>query len=294
MQGKETIANDVIKVVIVTFNNRQQIGGCLDTLVRASDKYRLEVIVVDNGSSDDTLSLVRDCYPQVSMIVSSNLGYAGGCNLGTRAALEEGREYAAFLYLNPDATLRAGSLDQLMSVLLSSPEVGAVSPHIMMRNGRVCDRLKSMFGARLDDKPLAGSDVILSDRLHGCCLLLRPEVFMRAGFMDEDYFLYWEEVDFGLRVMEAGFSLLLCYDVLVEHGGEQPERPHRVYYMWRNQIRFAGRNFPPLRRVVFLLRRGATSLRELAGFAASRRFDLVGAALAGVFAGLRGETGRST
>lgn len=289
----ETSTSDVIKVVIVSYNSRWQIGNCLASLLRASEAYRLQVFVVDNGSDDGTPDVLREHHPEVFTTVSSNLGFAHGCNQGVRAALELGGEYAAVLYLNPDAIMQPGSLDRLMDVLLSSPEVGAVSPQIVLRTGQVCDRLRSMFGSHQEEKPLAGRDAVVSDRLHGCCMLVRSEALQATGSIDEDYFLYWEEMDFGLRMMKAGFRLLLCYDVLVEHGGDEPERSHRIYYMWRNQFRFAQRNFPPLRRQLFLLRRLAVSARELAGFVVARRIDLVMAAQAGLLAGLRGETGKS-
>lgn len=293
LQGGEAMTRGAIQVIVVAYNSAEQIAGCLDALPAASDDYEIEVTVVDNGSGDDTLRVLHERHPCVHVIASANLGYAHGNNLGIRSALARMPESRAVLVLNPDSTLSAGSIDRLMETLLSSPDVGAVSPHIVLRDGQVCDRLRSMFGAPLGDGPLAGRDAVVSDRLHGCCMLVRPEVFRAAGFIDEDYFLYWEEMDFGLRAMAAGFRLLLCYDVLVEHGGDEPERRHRVYYMWRNQFRFAKRNFAYSRRALFLLRRIPALVRELAGFAAAGRMDLVKAAQAGLFAGLRGETGKS-
>jgi hypothetical protein len=292
VQGRKTMKNDVIKVVIVTYNSADDIAKCLDALLLSSERYSLEITVVDNGSTDETVKQLRGFYPFVHVIANINLGYAHGNNLGVQEALGNGREYKAILILNPDTTLCVGSVDRLADVLFSFQEVGGVSPH--MRGEQERNRVKSLFGSPLNDRPLMNRDVVVSDRLHGCCMLLRPDVFRKIGFIDEQYFLYWEEVDFGLQAIAAGFKLLLCYDVLMDHRCGSPERQHRIYYMWRNQFRFARKNFPPLLRLIFLSRRVPTFVRELIGFVGIRRFDLVRAALSGMTAGLLGETGKSS
>lgn len=293
LQSGEAMTIPAIKVVIVTYNSADTIVACMEGLAHAAETYTLEVAVVDNGSSDGTKDLLRGRYPGVQVVASRNSGYAHGCNLGVRDALDSGREYAGILILNPDVELGHGTVDRLAEVLGSSVQVGGVSPHIVEHSGDETVRLRTLFGGAMRREPLAGRDVTISDRLHGCCMLLRPDVFRTAGFMDEDYFLYWEELDFGFKVLAAGYKLLLCYDVLVEHRLDAEERPHRAFYMWRNQIRFAKRNFPLTVLWIFLLRRMLASARELAGFVLTQRFDLVRAALAGLLAGLRGETGMS-
>lgn len=288
------MTSDAIKVVIVTYNSKNQIAECLNAIPFSSERYSFEVTVVDNGSTDETLQKLRNLYPSVHVIASTNLGYAHGNNLGVQEALGSVQEYKAILILNPDATLRVGSIDVLADALFSSREVGGVSPHVVEQAGKESYRHKTLFGLPMNDKPLKGRDVVVSDRLHGYCMLLRPEVFRKIGFIDEQYFLYWEELDFGLRAIAAGFKLLLCYDVLIFHRYGSQERQHRIYYMWRNQFRFANKNYTPFLRIIFLARRVLTSVKELVNFVHIKRFDLVGAAMAGLAAGLRGETGKSS
>lgn len=282
----------MIRVVIVAYNSADQIAECLRTLSPSSENYAFHVTVVDNGSTDGTLQLLRNDYPSVQLIASANLGYAHGNNLAVKQILEQERGCKAILILNPDVVLLSGSIDLLAEALFSSPEIGGVSPHIAARDGRA-GRLKSLFGFSMNIRPLAQRDAVISDRLHGCCMLLRPEVFRKAGFIDEQYFLYWEELDFGLAAIAAGFKLLLCYDVTIYHRCDSRERQHRIYYMWRNQFRFASRNYASFTRVLFLSRRGLTLLKELAGFVITKRLDLARAAMAGLAAGLRGEIGKS-
>lgn len=294
LQGDEAMKSEAIKVVIVTYNSEDQIVECLDALPFSSERYLFDIIVVDNESTDKTVQKLDNFYPSVHVIASTNLGYAHGNNLGVQEALKSGQQYKAILILNPDATLPARSIDGLADALFSSQEIGGVSPHIVERAGEKYHKHKTLFGLPMSDKPLTGRNAVISDRLNGCCMLLRPEVFQKIGLIDEQYFLYWEELDYGLRAIAAGFKLLLCCDVFVYHRYGSQERQHRIYYMWRNQFRFAKKNYRPFFRLIFLARRFLTSLKELVIFVKIRRFDLVGAAMAGLAAGLRGETGKSS
>lgn len=296
VQGGKTMTQGVIKAVIVTYNSSDDIAECLDALLLSSERFSFEITVVDNGSADATIQTVRESYPFVEVIASTNLGYAHGNNLAVREALDSGRDYQAILILNPDATLCRGSIDRLADALFAIQEVGGVSPYVGSRGGggREADRFKSLFGVPLNEKPLPGFDAVVSDRLHGCCMLLRPEVFREIGFIDEQYFLYWEELDFCIRVTAAGFKLLICYDIYINHRCNTPERQHRIFYMNRNQFLFARKNFPPMRRMVFLSRRAMTFVIELVHFVRIKRFDLVCAAMSGMVSGLCGETGKST
>ncbi len=286
--------SDVIKVVIVTYNSTDQIVECLEALSFSSEKYSLEVTVVDNGSTDETLRKLSNLYPSLHVITSTNLGYAHGNNLGVREALESAQLYKAILLLNPDVTLRAASIDVLVDALFLSSEVGGVSPHIVEQNNKLTCNYKTLLGLSMTERPFTGANILVSDRLHGCCMLFRPEIFQKIGFIDERYFLYWEELDFCRRAIDAGLKLLLCLDVICPHRKDSQERQHRIYYMWRNQFRFAKRNYSPIFRLIFLTRRILTSVKELVIYVMSKRFDLVGAATAGLVAGLRGETGKSS
>lgn len=285
------MASEAIKVVIVTYNSAGEIAACLDALTLSTVRYALDVTVVDNGSSDDTLAILRERYPAVHAIPSRNGGFAHGCNLGVREALDSGLHYDAIMFLNPDAILPSGAVDRLMAVLDRVPDAVGISPHeVIDPNDRRKPRM--LLGAPMRSLPMAGQDVSDSDRLHGCCMLLRPKVFREIGLLDEDYFLYWEELDFSARIRAAGHRLLILHDVLVYHRCGAEERPHRIYYMWRNQFRFARRNFAGGRRALFLGRKVLSQTLELLSFIRTGRWDLALAALAGLTAGLRGETGR--
>jgi GT2 family glycosyltransferase len=118
---------------------------------------------------------------------------------------------------------------------------------------------------------------------------------MLAGLFDEDYFLYWEEIDLCARVRRAGYDLLIATEVTVVHGGDGDLKSHRAYYLWRNQVLFSFRRLGPVAGTAFLLRRLLVgNVRESITYISRGRWDLLAAAVSGLWAGLRGEVGRST
>jgi len=285
-----------IKVIIVTYNSADCIGACLQALQNASEQFELHTVIVDNASSDNTLCKVESLYSDIEIIRSTeNLGYAHGNNIGIKAMSCENMACAAVLILNPDVILTPGSIDELAAVLHYSPEVGAVSPNIS-EHGSLLDtsvRFKSLIGWPMQQKFMSYRNVIEVDRLYGCCMLIKPNLFKNIGLFDEAYFLYWEEIDLCFRALKAGFKLLICKNVSVQHrrGGE--ERRHRIYYMWRNQYYFAFKTYGRIKGTLFLARRILTNTKEILLFIYSKRFDLIVAALSGMRAGIVGEKGYS-
>jgi GT2 family glycosyltransferase len=128
-------------------------------------------------------------------------------------------------------------------------------------------------------------------------MLVRSSVFETVGGFDESYFLYWEEIDLCRRARRAGFQLAVCSTIEAVHRPGEPagtagERAHRIYYMWRNQFRFAFKSWGAA-GILFLIRRAATMLRETLRYVRAGRVDLLQAGWHGLAAGIRGERGRS-
>jgi GT2 family glycosyltransferase len=285
-----------VEAIVVAFNSEPSITECLQALPAAAGNLRLRVTVVDNASTVQVAFAGEPLGLGTRVIRQpKNLGYAAGNNAGILSILGQGSSPEAILVLNPDVILPAGSIEELLGHLRRSPRCGAVSPWVTASAGdRGAPRSRSLWGF-----PMGGpdsSELMPVDRLPGCCMLARPEVFERGGWFDENYFLYWEEIDWCVRMRRAGYALLIARDVQVVHLGDR--RPglkrHRIFYMWRNQVRFGMKNFGPVLGPAFLLRRLFANFREVVAFVAHRRPALVLAGLAGLWAGLRGEAGRST
>jgi N-acetylglucosaminyl-diphospho-decaprenol L-rhamnosyltransferase len=294
-----------VTVIVVTYNSAATIVGCLRAVESASKRLDLHILIVDNDSSDETLALVdsiRFSIPVRILSGGGNRGYGAGNNIGLRAASAEDSPFDAVLVLNPDVVLTPDSIDELFSTLIAHPTVGAVSPRLsdaipnLEERGTYALALRSLWGWPMKRRFMGNDQLVEVDRLPGSCLLIRPEALAKVEGFDEAYFMYWEEIDLCRRLGKAGYQLLICNSVRVIHYGEAQRykyRPQRIYYMWRNQFYFSFKNYGLLLGVLFLMRRSVSNAIELYKFIRLRRLDLCASAIAGMFAGIAGETYRS-
>jgi N-acetylglucosaminyl-diphospho-decaprenol L-rhamnosyltransferase len=202
-----------LAVVIVTYNSAAVIGTLLDSLPAALGSVTRDVVVVDNGSTDDTAQVVgarSDC----RLIRSTNLGYAAGINRGvSEAALAP-----AILILNPDVVLRPGCVQPMMSAL-QLPGTAAVAPKVFGPDGalqfslRRTPTIPRAMGLNFTTLPVFSEYVNrraeytephVVDWALGAVLLISRDCFDRVGAWDESFFLYSEETDFSLRCRDIG------------------------------------------------------------------------------------------
>jgi GT2 family glycosyltransferase len=210
-------------VVVVTYNSAGDIAGLLDSLPAAAAGLRVRVIVVDNGSTDGTVALVRS-HPDVTCVeTGANLGYAGGINVGR----SHGGEYSTLLVLNPDARLEAGALRELLAAL-DDPAVGVVVPMLLDAEGRRLHSLRrepalmralgdALLGGRVRHRPGLLSEMVWQERPYGhrhpvdwatgAAMLVSAACDRAVGCWDERFFLYSEETDYFARARAAGFRV---------------------------------------------------------------------------------------
>jgi GT2 family glycosyltransferase len=212
-----------------------------------------EILVVDNHSGDGSADSLRSSLNGVRVLESpENLGFAGGCNLGIRAALDSGARFV--LLMNSDAVLAPDALDYLVQAIEQQPSFGIAAPVLLsreepdhvasagilfsLRTGRMRHRAAGRRFAALGSDPLRTVDAA-----SGCVMLIRREVFESIGVLDEDYFFSFEDIEFCLRARRAGFETVCVQDARVYHeGGRSIGRrsPKRVYFATRNHLRLAG------------------------------------------------------
>jgi GT2 family glycosyltransferase len=222
-------------VVIVTYNSADDIVGLLESLTAAAAGLTLRSVVVDNGSTDATVSLVRAC-PGVSCVeTGANLGYAGGINVGRQHA----GKYNALLVLNPDAALEAGALREMFAAL-DDPSVGIVAPMLLDADGRLYPSLRreptlaraigdGLLGSRIGRRPAWLSEIVRDESPYsyrhavdwatGAALLVSAACDRALGRWDERFFLYSEETDYAARARDAGFRVEYRPTAQVRHRG---------------------------------------------------------------------------
>ena len=206
------------------------------------------MLVIDTGSAREAASL-QQRLPRATVIATlGNLGFAGGCNAGIRHALDAGA--ARVLLLNSDATLLPGAWPALRAALDRAdvgiagglivtparvPRVESAGIDFHAGTGRMRHR---RFGHRADALRTPG--VVVVDGVSGCAMLIRREVFERAGLLDEAFFFGFEDLEFCLRARRAGFASVCVESAGVAHAGSLtigPRSPQRIYFGTRNHLR---------------------------------------------------------
>jgi len=221
-----------LSIVILNWNVRDLLDRCLASL--HSERYGLEIIVVDNASRDDSVAMLRAKYPQVELIANAvNRGFTGGNNQGI--AVSRGR---CVMVLNPDTVVLGDALDQLVIYLDGHPDVGAIGPQLLNPDrslqssrrrfptlataffestwlqGLAPKRILTHF--YMDDVPASPAHEV--DWLNGACTVFRRAVLDRVGVYDErNFFMYSEELDLCRRVKEAGWKIVYLPEAQVVH-----------------------------------------------------------------------------
>lgn len=237
--------------------------ACLDSIL-LSDYSPLEILLVDNASSDGSGQILQHEYPEIPYLqTGKNLGYAGGNNRGIEWALHRGAEYV--LIINNDTVVDPSTVTKLVQALESDSAAGAISPKILFHDrpdlisfgGGQLSRLRAIGHhtneGRLDrTDPM--KDVAAVSFLSGCCLLVPARVLRTVGGFDEDFFAYVEDVDLSLRMADAGYTLLYHPEARILHHSKptdaQPS-PFQIFLRDRNRRRLARRRYDLKSRLLF-------------------------------------------
>jgi GT2 family glycosyltransferase len=225
-----------VSTIVVTFNNARQIVDCLASL-QSDPATAGQIVVLDNGSTDETAAIVEQRFPDVRLIRSpENLGFARGCN----AAAAQATTAAYVAFVNPDTMLRGDAITQLLAFADARPEGGIYGGRALRPNGEV--GLESCYGppslwaywcfgtglstafprSRFDPESL-GRWNRDSDRevgvVTGLLMLVRRDLWDRLGGFDEDFFMYAEDVDISMRAAQLGYRPCITPQAVVVHEG---------------------------------------------------------------------------
>jgi GT2 family glycosyltransferase len=268
-----------VAIIVLTWNQRDLTLECLESLVTVDyPSSRLQIVVVDNGSSDDTAQAIRGSYSNIEVLENGkNLGYAGGNNVGIRHALAQGADYVCIL--NNDTTAASNFLAALLGACCEHAGVGVVSPLVadMADPARIW-----ALGAAVDQRTGMVTRLYAGDRVSaleprapfevdiasGAAMLVKGAVFERVGLLDEEFYLYFEEADWCLRARQAGYRILAVPSSVIWHHVSATlgqTSPVIDYYMARNQLRFIARHWSGAACLWLLTR---TVLRTLLAIAA--------------------------
>ncbi len=220
-------------VIVVNYNNRSDTAACIRSL--AATPQPPPLVIVDNGSRETGLEADLAGYPHGWILYAGeNLGFGRGVNLGIRWALTHTKCEYLFI-LNNDASVEFDTLDRLEQALEDHPEAGLATPRIVMADDpkrlwygggevdwlRGSARVPGYLGPADASLALTARDVAFAS---GCAMLVRRRVFQEQGGFDPRYFMYEEDLEFCLRLREAGWSLRYKPEAVVRHRGQGSQR----------------------------------------------------------------------
>lgn len=239
-----------VSILVVNYNTCQLTVDCLRSVYASKTEYRYEVILIDNNSSDDSVAVISEQFPQARLIENTqNTGFAKANNQGMEIA--QGRY---ILLLNSDTIVQQDTLQTMVAFMDNNPLTGAAGCKVILPNGsldKACRRgfptpsasfyyafgLSKLFpdNPRFNQYQLGYRDPDQEypvDCLVGAFMLVRRETVEQVGGLDEDFFMYGEDIDWCYRIKQAGWGIHYYPRTQIIHvkGGSARKRPVKIIY----------------------------------------------------------------
>lgn len=261
------MSDPLVYVVILAWNQKEMTIQCLESML-ASEYSNKRVVVVDNGSTDGTSETLCERFPEVEIIRSAtNLGIAGGYNLGLEYALAHGAEYV--LVANNDIVVDPAMLRCLVEAVKGTPRAGIGLPKIYHYYGdrrrlwctgaywRKFPPTVKMMGVNAKDSHRFSHKREI-EYAPSCCLLIWRQVLETVGYFDTGYFFYNDDWDFSARTRKAGYSIWFVPEAKMWHkvsmSTQKSEKPARWWYiLGRSTVRYYLRHSTPQALFIFTI-----------------------------------------
>lgn len=247
-----------IAIVLLNWNGKRDTLECLASLQKVAYP-NVQTIVVDNGSTDDSVAVFRKAYPGVPILENGeNLGFAGGNNPGIEWALRHHAEWV--LLLNNDTVVAPDFLDRFLEAAKEQPRAKILGAKILRYDRpEIIDHLGGFWNPEVGEfvSPHFGEQdhpyfhMRAVDYVCGAALLVHRSVPEKIGLLEPDFFLFWEESDFCYRAKRAGFEVWTAPEAKIWHkvsssftGG----KPQMHYFWWRSRLLWIERNCSPIEK----------------------------------------------
>lgn len=256
--------------IIVVSTDARWLRPCLTSVLAHAGDLKLDIVIADNQSTDDTWEMIQDEFPSARVVRCRNHGFGHANN---RALLTCDARYV--LFLNPDTEILEGSLEEIVSILTDRPEIGLVSVKQVTADGTLFPTIRHFpnavraFGEAIGSERLPRRPEWLGERVldlsrydlevdcdwfTGAFMIARPEALHGAGIFDERFFLTSEEVDLAYRIKRAGWRVVHLPQMTILHhvhmGKSLPARMHAQYAFARRQ--YAEKHFSAVHRTLYL------------------------------------------
>ncbi|MEM2297858.1 MAG: glycosyltransferase family 2 protein [Ignisphaera sp.] len=260
----ENEAKPLCSVIILNYNGESIIEECLLSVLNT--KYpKLEIIVVDNGSTDSSCNIIKKYEPKVRLVkIPYNVGFAIGNNIGIKSSRGE-----YIVLLNNDTVVHPSWISNLIKIAESDQNIGILGCKVYYMGTKILQHAGGKIDVHSTSLPHIGifeedvgqyDEIKDVDYVSGVSMMIRRKVIEKIGLFDPDYFLYWEDVDYCFRAKKAGFRIIYVPSAIVEHFegfsvSKLNKYRHFVRLLFeRNRILFVLKNFSSRELALFILK----------------------------------------
>lgn len=239
-----------VGIILVNYNGKQFNNSCIQSILNSTIKENIVVIVVDNASNDDSLEDLKKNWGnhlQVQLIpLEENYGFSKANNIGIQWAMDQGIE--RFVLLNNDTEIEPDTVERMLQC--QEEHKGIVVPKILYADmpskiwyagGKLSRIIRKPISIGLNQKDIGQYDITQRCNFaNGCCMLLTKEIIEQIGFLDERFFLYYEDTEYSMRAEKKQFEIWYCGNAVVYHKVNGSTKgngnPLSVYYITRNWL----------------------------------------------------------
>ena len=287
-------SNIILSIILLNYNGYKDTLKCIKSIQENEKSLNYKIIVVDNNSKDDSIKMLSKIEDIILIQRDINDGFAGGNNVGIKYALNKfNSKY--ILLLNNDTEILQNSISKMLSSFEKDSETGIVT----------CKLLKSKekekidcFGGKINWNKVIGDfnyvkqegNLYYSDICSGACMLIKKEVIEKVGYLSEDYFMYFEDLDYSVRVIEAGYRIQVVPDAIIYHkgGGTAGDAsPFAIKWNTRNRIIFYKKFKKYTNKIYFLAFFSITRIIYFLKYIINLKFEYVKALKDGIIDGIK-------
>jgi len=229
-----------VSIIIPTYNRREIITSCL-THIDALICKDFDVIVIDDGSKDDTTETIRSLFPTTTLIINDTpKGPAAARNQGIKIAQSN-----YIWFLDSDSVVSPECLSQMIKLMDENPQIGCLGGELLLENGMEYVRIDSeneSYKMPVDRANFTNLKLVKVRTLASCNLFTRKELLYKIGGFDEEYFYIAEDADLCKRTHKLGFDIICDHRAMVLHEYRKEQRKSNFFRLYKNEIRSAIKN----------------------------------------------------
>ena len=217
--------NKKVFIILLNYNSYEDTIECVESIAESEKELNYKIIIVDNNSTDDSKEKLANDLNYIYLQANENGGFAKGNNIGIKYAMENGADY--ILLLNNDTIIEKNSISKMIKEIEKRQNVGAIGCRIMYYDNK---KLINYNGGKINwlkastihedykkEYKTNGQDFKYTEFITGCCMLIKKEVIEKVGLLPEEYFMYYEDLDYCIKVKEAGYKLGVLTTSVIYH-----------------------------------------------------------------------------